>query len=365
MVDEPTRWGGREGGGGPGRTVSADPRGGQAASAGRGDRADDHRAAPGDAGCKGAFGPELRAGVERLGGFPGAPVGAVPADCLGPACPTMYWLLPNLPAAVAAMGPASVAGLITSLGHVVPSSLDKRARAACPLRPASPRCEPGSGAEPTASKPSGTARSWFTLAPSKAWALSVCQELPLSDVSTATELARAAQALAGFGELDAHDQSAVVGDEAGRHGLVQRAAEDPFGARLVPAAVLVYQDIGLAGDVVGEDRCMAVGGDEAEMPPGVVSSSFRQGHLAPCKAVGRLPEALAARAAADRVQGPVGPGCRVRDGAQGSQEALIEWEALRGLAPGKAVRGDPRGWLPAGPDPDTADRQQARRARGA
>ena len=73
---------------------------------------------------------------------------------------------------------------------------------------------------------------------------------------------------------------------------------------------------------------MPVRGDEAEMPTRVASSSLRQGHLAPGKTVGRLPETLAARAAADGVEGPVSPGRRVRDGPRAPGRLFIKREAL-------------------------------------
>ena len=86
---------------------------------------------------------------------------------------------------------------MASFGQVVPSSLDRRAKALVPPV-APPPWEPRKGADPTASKPSGTARSWLTLEPSKAWAFTVCQELPLSEVSTATELGALARLWPGL-----------------------------------------------------------------------------------------------------------------------------------------------------------------------
>ena len=138
-----------------------------------------------------------------------------------------------------------------------------------------------------------------------------------------------------------------------------RAAEGPVGARLAPAAVLVYQDVGLAGDVVGEDRRVPVGGHQAEVPSGVARGGCRQSGTSlqdrpsgDCQRRWRpgLPPTANMLA--------LGAGCRVGDGPRALRGLCVEREALRGLAPGKTVRGDPRGRLPAGPirTPPTASR---------
>ncbi len=106
--------------------------------------------------------------------------------------------------------------------------------------------------DPTARRPAGTGSNWLTVPFWKASTLDVCQETPSVDVSNGHRALVVAEDLAGVEQLNAHHELAVIADETGRPSRGKRAAELGGPARLVPVPVLSHQDVGLAGEVVGQ-----------------------------------------------------------------------------------------------------------------